>query len=281
MAQDARTFLTIGLLGVAGYGFYEYTRYSHGISTLLGTAAGGATPANISQLESLLPFTRWVMLSWGVSQPSSPSEAGLFNALQNAIAGVVVMPPTQTPGTTPTMTAASAPTSVSSAPTTTPTTAGSAGGTASATSTVQQPTAADLQHVLAMPTANADQWNYAYKELMGAGIEQVGGFNFDQVYGAVLRDGTRSSGQLTAAGFLNAPSTMGFVAAHAVHGMRGMGAIAHFYTPIIRSSGSMIYASQHPSPYRQPSLNMSGFTQPTGFEMALLGRQTLRSNKLI
>ena len=273
MAQDAKTFLTIGLLGVAGYGFYEYTRYSHGINSLLSTAAGGATPANVSQLESLLPFTRWLMLNFNLTQP-------LFNAIQNAIAGVVVMPPTPTPGTTATMTAASAPTSVSNTPTTTPTTAGSAGGTASATTTVQQPTAADLQHVLAMPTANADQWNYAYKQLMGAGIEQVYGFNFDQVYGAVLRDGTRSSGQLTAAGFLNAPNTMGF-AAHAVHGMRGLGAIAHFYTPIVRSSGSMIYSAQHPSPYRQPSLNMSGFTQPTGFEMALLGRQTLRTNKLI
>lgn len=128
-----------------------------------------------------------------------------------------------------------------------------------------------------MTLANADQWNYAYKQLMGAGIEQVYGFSFDKVYGAVI-NGVRSSGNLSAQGFLNAPTTMGF---KPTTGVSGLGAIAHFYTPVTRSVGSMVYSAQHPSPYRQPMLNLSGFTQPTGFEMALLGRQTLRGNKLI
>ena len=280
MAQDAmKTILTVGVVGVGGYLIYEYTRYQSGITN---TNKADPTGNSAAQLEAAMPFMTWVALNLGLSQPSTAQEAAAFGAMQNAIGGMVVQSPTPTPGTTPTMTAASSPTSVSTTPTTTPTTQGSAGGTAAA-STVQQPTAVDLQHVINMTLATADQWNYAYIQLMKAGIEQVNGFNFDTVYGAVV-NGVRSSGQMSAQAFLNAPVSMGLAAGHTAvspRGLRGLGAIAHFYTPVVRSSGSMIYSAQHPSPYRQPSTNMSGFTQPTGFEMALLGRQTLRSNKLI
>lgn len=272
MAQDAgKTILMIGVLGVGGYLVYEYTRYQHGISNI-----DQAHPGLGAQFEAAIPFMTYLTLNLGIGSPTQ-QEATAFAALQAAISANVVMPPTATPGTTPTMTAAQSPVSVSTTPTSTPTTAGSAGGTASSTPTVQQPTAADLQHSINMTLANADQWNYAYHQLMGAGIDQVYNFNFDQVYGAVV-NGVRSSGQLSAQGFLNAPVVAGF---KPTSGVSGLGAIAHFYTPITRSSGSMLYAAQHPSPYRQPMTNLAGFTQPTGFEMALLGRQTLRGNKLI
>ena len=281
MAQDAaRTILTVGIVGVGGYIFYQYTQYQSGIANFNKVDPTGNTAA---QIESALPFMSYVILSLGFSQPSSAGEAAALGAMRNAISGTLVMPPTPTPGATPTMTAASSPTSVSTTPTTTPTTQGSAGGTAAATASVQQPTAADLQHTINMSLATADQWNYGYKQLMGTGIESVYGFNFDTVYGALQAGGRRSSGMLTAQAFLSAPTTMGV--AHTVTtprpGFHGMGAIAHFYTPVVRSSGSMIYRAQHPSPYRNPMTNLAGFTQPTGFEMALLGRQTLRSNKLI
>ena len=275
MAQDAgKTIVTLGILGVGGYLVYEYTRYQSGIANMNKADPTGATSLI---LQTTLPFMSYVTLNLGIGT-ATVQQASAMAALQNAIAGTIVMPPTPSPGTTPTMAAAQSPTSVSTSPTTTPTTGGSAGGTASSTPSVQQPTAADLHATINMALATADQWNYGYKQLMGAGIEQVYGFNFDTVYGAVGSNGQRSSGQLTAQGFLSAPTIMGF---KPTSGVSGLGAIAHFYTPIMRSSGSMIYSAQHPSPYRQPMTNLAGFTQPTGFEMALYGRQTLRGNKLI
>lgn len=268
MAQDAtKTIVTLGIVGIGGYLVYEYTRYQTGISNFnKADPTGGAA----SVMEQELPFMQFVMLNLGIGTATT-QQASVLKAMQEAIAGNIVMPPTTTPGTTPTMGAAQLPTSVSTVPTTTPTTAPSTGPT------VSQPTAADLQHAINMTLATADQWNYAYHQLMGAGIDQVYGFGFDTVYGAVV-NGVRSSGQLSAQGFLNAPVAAGFKPTTGVH---GLGAIAHFYTPVTRSVGSMVYSAQHPSPYRQGHLNLSGFTQPTGFEMALLGRQTLRGNKLI
>ena len=282
MAQDAsRMILMLGVLGVGGYVAYEYMRYQSGLSNLNKADPSGVTSAAIAQN---LPFMSWLSLNLGFGSFSGNAEANAFTAMQNAIAGVVTMPPTPTPGTTPTMTAATQSTSVSTTPTTTPTTGGTT--TASSTPTVSQPTAADLQHVINMPLANADQWNYAYEHLMGTGIDTVYGFNFDQVYGAIQgREQIRSSGLMTAQTFLNAPATAGFKpVTHQSTALRkrfGLGAIAHFYTPITRSVGSMLYSAQHPSPYRQPSYNLAGFVQPLGFEMALLGRQTLRSNRII
>lgn len=279
MAQDAtKTILTLGVVGVGGYLIYEYTRYQTGISNFnKADPTGGASAA----LEQILPFMTYVMLNLGIGTATA-QQANFLDALQKAIAGNVVMPPNPTPGTTPTMAQAQLPTNVSTTPSSTPTTTGASGGTAASGSTVSQPTAADLQHAINMTLATADQWNYAYHQLMGAGIDQVYAFNFDTVYGAVI-NGVRSSGQMSAQSFLNAPAAGGFKpTSHAIHApLRGLGAIAHFYTPVTRSVGSMVYSAQHPSPYRQGHLNLSGFTQPTGFEMALLGRQTLRGNKLI
>lgn len=272
MAQDAtKTILTVGLVGVGGYLIYEYTRYQSGIANFnKADPTGGAAAA----IETLLPFMTWVGINLGFSQATAGAQANALSALQNAVAGNVTMPPTVTPGTTPTMAQANLPTNVSTTPSSTPTTA-----PASSMPTVQQPTAGDLQHAINMTLANADQWNYGYKQLMGTGIETVYGFSFDQVYGAVQgREQIRSSGMMSAQAFLNAPVAAGF---KPTSGVSGLGAIAHFYTPVTRSVGSMVYSSQHPSPYRQGMLNLSGFTQPTGFEMALLGRQTLRGNKLI
>ena len=266
MAQDAtKTILTLGIFGAAGYLFYEYSRYNSAISGLT-----GGDPTKIAAAEGQIPFMTYVMLNLGIGTATT-QEATALAAIKQYLSGQIVMPPAPTPGTTPAMGASTQQTSVSTVPTTTPTTAPVSGPT------VAQPTAADLQHSINMTLANADQWNYGYKQLMGAGIEQVYGFSFDKVYGAVV-NGVRSSGNLSAQGFLNAPITMGF---KPTTGVSGLGAIAHFYTPVTRSVGSMVYSSQHPSPYRQPMLNLSGFTQPTGFEMALLGRQTLRGNKLI
>lgn len=280
MAQDAsRMILMLGVVGVGGYIAYEYMQYQHGLSNLNTADPSGATSAAVG---AVLPFMSWLTLKLGFGTASSNAEANAFTALQNAMAGVVVMPPTPTPGTTPAMSSAGASTSVSTTPTTTPTTGGTT--TASSTPTVSQPTAADLQHSINMTLANADQWNYGYKQLMGTGIESVYGFNFDAVYGAVQGQ-TRSSGMMTAQAFLNAPGIAGFRPASGVRRTNvrhtGMGAIAHFYSPVTRSVGSMLYSAQHPSPYRQPSYNLSGFIQPTGFEMALLGGQSLRSNRIV
>ena len=283
-----KNLLTLGMVGVGGYLAYEYMRYSSGVASINRSDPSGATA---SALEASLPFLTFVMLNLGFTSASSTQEAAAYAALQNAIGGYVV-PPTPTPGTTPTMTS---PTSVSTTPTTTPTTS------VSTVVTVQQPTAEDLQNVLKVLVATADQWNSVYRQLMGTGIEQVYGFNFDQVYGSVAADGTRSSGQLTALGFLTAPVVMGFKSSipggaipTAVEvplhyqfiramgpSLAGLGAIAQFYTPVVRSQASMVYRAQHPSPYRNPMTNMGGFTQPIGMEMALYGQQTLRSNKII
>jgi hypothetical protein len=214
---------------------------------------------------------------------------------------------TPTPGTTPTMVAAGAPTSVSTVPTTTPTTGGGAQGTSAAMPTVQQPTAADLQSTCGgNATMNADQWNYCYRQLMGAGIDSVFNFNFNTVYGAVQSNGTRSSGQMTASAFLSAPGNSGFVTPQTPQGssslgaplsivgprnlrvasranLAGLAAITHFYTPVVNPLGSMVYRAQHPSPYRYPMTGgsgFSGFTQPTGFEAALWGSGSLWRNKL-
>lgn len=274
MAQDAtKTILTLGVVGVGGYLIYEYTQYQKAVTYFNQIDPGGGTAA---QLEMTLPFMTYVMLNLGIGT-ATQAQASALGAFKQAIAGNVSMPPSPTPGTTPTMAQAQLPTNVSTTPSSTPTTTGATGGTATSGSMVSQPTAADLQHAINMTLATADQWNYAYHQLMSAGIDQVYGFGFDTVYGAVV-NGVRSSGQLSAQGFLNAPVAAGFKPTTGVH---GLGAIAHFYTPVTRSVGSMVYSAQHPSPYRQGHLNLSGFTQPTGFEMALLGRQTLRGNKLI
>ena len=278
MAQDAsRMVLMLGVIGVGGYIAYEYMQYQSGLSNLNRADPSGATSAAV---QAVLPFTTWLMqvkLNFSTVNNLTAQQSNALAALENAMAGVVAMPPTPTPGTTPAMSAAGGSTSVSTTPTTTPTTGGTT--TASSTPTVSQPTAADLQHSINMTLANADQWNTAYKQLMGTGIESVYGFNFDTVYGAISgREQIRSSGMMTAQAFLNAPVVAGF---KPTSGVSGLGAIAHFYTPIQRTVGSMLYSAQHPSPYRQPSYNLSGFIQPTGFEMALLGGQSLRSNRIV
>lgn len=202
-----------------------------------------------------------------------------------------------TPGTTPTMNQAGGTTSVSTIQTSTPATGSPQQGTSASVPTVQQPTPADLQNALGHPgTANADQWNFVYRSIMGAGIDQVFNFNFDGVYGAVTSNGTRSSGQMTAIAFLNAPASHGLtvpqvpvgsaVSASSIQhrtAMSGLGNIANFYSPVLNSFGSMVYRSQHPSPYRFPQTSGTGFgafTQPTGFENALWASGSLWRNRL-
>jgi hypothetical protein len=241
---------------------------------------------------------------------------------QSTVSNVV----TPTPGTTPTQAQTGGITSVSTIPTSTPTTGPGAQGTSAAMPTVQQPTAADLQNALGNAgTATADQWNYEYKALMGAGIDSVFGFNFNTVYGAVGANGQRSSGQMTAQAFLNAPASAGYIPPQTVQGtsngtsvssttsngtmqpflpvrrvpasttsmgtgtigqragLAGLGAITHFYTPVINPLGSMVYRAQHPSPYRYPQTSgsgISGFTQATGFEQALWASGSLYRNRI-
>ena len=129
---------------------------------------------------------------------------------QTAVAGGTVQAPgTTQPGQT---------TTISTAPPSTVTPAPGPPG-------VPQPTATDLQNILNKTTGSADDWNYAYRQRTGYGIEQVYGFDFDKVYGPVV-NGVRSTGTITADAFLQAPARFGFQPLSTMKPLSGFGAIA-------------------------------------------------------
>jgi len=115
--------------------------------------------------------------------------------------------------------------------------------------------------------------------LTGYGIEQLYGTDFDTIFGPVVNGGRPDTGNITADAFLTKPLAKGLVKGSSI---KGLGTIARFYTPVFNPMSSMVYRSQHPSPYRFPvSGGMGAFTQATGFEKALWAGRFLRSNRIL
>lgn len=277
MADTGKTVLMVGLVAGGGYLLWQYTAYASGINLLNQLQAGLGT-----QVGTDIPFFSFVMGSAANANElallqAAVSAGGNLSALQSAVGATSS---SATPGTTSTMNQAQQPTTVSTSPSTTPTTSASSG---SSVVTVQQPSATDLQNNINMTSATADQWNVAYRALMGYGIDQVYNFNFDTVYGAIGANGQRATGNMTAQAFLAAPGLHGYQPTP-MTGMSGLAAIAHFFTPVVSPQGSLIYAAQHPSPYRQPmrgmGRGMGAFTQTTGLEKALWAGGRLMAGRI-
>lgn len=265
MADGGKTIAMIGILGVGGYIAYEYTRYSNALSVITKADPTGATANAIGQALGFMGF-----LTAGFSAPTPGTPASQAYQLLTAAAAGTLGQVTPTPGTTA---AGPATTTVTQTPGTTP-------APPSAPPSTPQPTAADLQGALNTNLGSADQWNYAYRQLTGYGIEQIYGGDFGAIYGAVGSDGTRPTGQITAQAFLNLPSAKG-ISATGLHGLQGFGAIARFYTPVVNPMSSMVYRAQHPSPYRAPmGGSLGALTQATGFEKALWAGGFLRSARI-
>lgn len=263
MAADlGKTIALVGVVGVGGYFIYEYTRYKHALSVMDAADGTGKASAAVDQALGFMGF-----LAAGFSAPASNTAAGqAYAAVEAALAGPVQVSQ-QAPGT------------------------GAGSGQPSQTSVTQtpapsampQPAAADLQKVLNANTATPDQWNYAYRQLTGYGIEQLYNTSFDAIYGPLDSNGQRSAvgnaGVMSPDAFLSYPGAKGLTRTTSI---KGLGAIARFYTPVINPMSSMVYRAQHPSPYRFPvGTGMSGFTQATGFEKALWAGRSLRGNKIL
>lgn len=267
MADGARTIVMLGIAGVGGYVIYEYTRYSHALSLM---DAADTTKQTSTTVQNNLGFMGFLMGNF--STPTTQPALGAYQYVQQVLttgsAGVQV----QSPGTG----AASG-----QPPTTSVTTTTASTGTPSTTAAPApaQPAAADLQKVLNMTVANADQWNYAYRQLTGYGIEQLYGVGFDVIYGSVDANGNRQTGNITADAFLSLPGNKGLTKKSSIS---GLGAIARFYTPVVNPMSSMVYRAQHPSPYRFPiGGGMGAFTQATGMEKVLWAGRSLRSSRFL
>lgn len=279
MPDTTKTILLVGGVGVGGYLIYEYMQYSNAINTIVTGLGSGATVASV---EQTLPFFTYLQMNFGAA--ASDNNTALAYALikaiasgqtySQAIASLRASASTQAPGTT----SATQTTSVSSAPGTTP------------NPPAPQPTsslvpskgirggalALQMQNAIGMSIATADQWNYAYGQVNGEGVDAQYGFNFDAIYGPVV-NGARSSGTMTAVVFLQKAQT-------AIGGgtLSGLSAIAQYAGPAIATQGNLIYQAHHPFPYT-PTYTLRGLgavTAPTGFESALFARQPLRSNRI-
>jgi len=142
--------------------------------------------------------------------------------------------PAPTPGTTQTMQQSQQPVSISTAPPATP-------PPTPPPPPLPQPSAADLQKALNMTTATADQWNYAYKQVTGYGIEQAYGTDFDSIYGPVGSDGTRpigNGGLISADAFLHYPGYQGKTLRTSLSGL-GLLTSSNFFVPQVNLPGSM------------------------------------------
>lgn len=261
MADAGKMIMTLGVVGVGGYVIYEYSRYNSALNTISSSSYGSQTAL---ATQAYLPFLSYLMA--GFSLPTDKNALGAYNLIQGALAGTLGQA-TQAPGTT------------SSGQTTQTSVSGSANTSTAAQAAMPQPTAADLQKVLNASTGTADQWNWAYHQLTGYGIEQLYGADFDVIYGAADSSGVRSTGIITAGAFLQMPLNKGL---KRVASLSGLGAIARFYTPVVNSMASMVYRAQHPSPYRFPvGSGLGAFTQASGFEKALWAGRFLRGNKIL
>lgn len=262
MADGGKTIVMVGIVGIGGYMAYEYMRYSNALSIINKADPTGATGNAIAQALGFMGY-----LSATFSAPATGTAAAQAYQIITAANAGTLGQVTQTPGTTA---AGPATTTVTTTPGTTP-------APPALPSSSPQPTAADLQNAMNTTLASADQWNFAYRQLTGYGIEQIYGGSFEAIYGALAADGTRATGNISAQAFLNLPSAKGMSAT----GLHGIGAIARFYTPVINPMGSMVYRAQHPSPYRAPmGGSLGALTQATGFEKALWAGSFLRSARI-
>lgn len=266
MADAGRTIALVGVVGIGGFAIYEYFNYSNALNIINSADPTGATGAAI---EAALPFPSYLMSVFGPPTVGTPA-GNAYQLLAAALAGTLASNLPQQPGTSA-ATGQPATTSITTAPSTT-------APPPPAPPSTPQPTAADLQNALHMTVASADQWNYAYRQLTGYGIEQIYGGNFDAIFGPINSNGQRPTGNISAQAFLTLPVAQGI----SPTALRGLGAIARFYTPVINPMGSMVYRAQHPSPYRLPSVSggMGAVTQATGFEKALYTGGFLRSRRV-
>lgn len=258
-----KTIAMLGIVGIGGYAAYEYMRYSSALAVINKADPTLATGNAIGQALGFMGF-----LTAGFSPPAAGSAASQAYQLLTAASQGTLGQVTPTPGTTA---AGPATTTVTKAPGTTP-------APPALPPSAPQPTPADLQNALNnQGTASADQWNYAYRQLTGYGIEQIYGGDFAALYGAIGSDGTRPTGNISAQSFLNMPSSKGISAT----GLHGFGAIARYYTPVVNPMSSMVYRAQHPSPYRAPmGGSLGALTQATGFEKALWAGGFLRNARI-
>lgn len=264
MPDTGKTIALVGVLGIGGYIVYEYMQYNNALALISKADPTGATT---TQILTVMPFTSWLGTLFG-APPSGTPQSTAYQVIQAALTGKIQNAAAAAIGTPGTTAAGPAITSVSSAPSTTV-------SAPKLPPSTPQPTAQDLQNTLQQSTASPDQWNFAYRELTGYGIEQIYGGNFDAIYGSIQSSGQRPTGNITAQAFLNLPAASG------LSGLGRMGAIATFYTPVINPMSSMVYRAQHPSPYRLPvGGGMSGLTQATGFEKALWAGGFVRSRRV-
>ena len=278
---DGKQIALFGMLGVGGYIVYEYYRYSSAINTLV-----GGDQTQIASAEAALPFFTFLSMNWGGAGTSN--QVQIYNALQAILSGTTTASSPQ-PGTTST----SQPTSISNAPSTTPAPlppAPPANSPSQLTSYRSTGIASQMEQLINMSSANADQWNWAYAQLTGQGIDAQYGFNFDTVYGPVV-NGVRNNGAtMSAPVFLQkAGVSSGALAGGAsrttTKTLHGLGVIANFVGPRYSTVGNMVYQIHHPFPYL-PTYTLKGLTglgtvtQAMGFEKALLAGQPLRSNRI-
>lgn len=265
MANDTgKTILMLGVVGAGGYLLYEYSQYSTGINAVVAAAQqAGVTSYTVANLQTAVPFTTYLEIIWGLT---ADTTKGLVSAIQAGAKGTLTTTAssTTTPGTTTTMQQSGSGTSVSTAPTSTPNATAQPSGTMTTL-------ANNMAQAIGMTTANADQWNYAFNQIMGQGIDAKYSLNFDQVYGAVVNGKRNNGATMSALMFLQlAASAKG----GSLPGLSGFGRIAQFAGPRYQTTGNMLYQAHHPFPY-QPSFNLAGmkgmgaYTQASGFERAL------------
>lgn len=263
--NPGQTILLVGVLGAGGYLAYEYYQYSHAINSL-----ANGNQSVISSAENVLSFFQYLSANWSGTGGMSAAQVQIYQAIQAFLSGATTQTQTPAPGTTS-----------SNQPTNIGTTSGSTtSGSTSSTSPTTIPTpsiATAMANAIGMQTANADQWNYAYNQLMGQGADAQYKFNFDKVYGPVV-NGVRWSGTMSAQVFLQMAQNGA--------GMSGLGTIVRLAGPALTTQGNLIYQAHHPFPY-VPTYTLRGLgamgamVQASGFEKALFTRQPMRSNRLL
>jgi hypothetical protein len=172
-----------------------------------------------------------------------------------------------------------------STPPSTPPPPGTTGGGQPTTTTPAIPmtsVAANMQSILGMSNATADQWDSAFAQIMGQAIDAKYGFNFDAVYGPVV-DGVRNNGAQTSA--LLFLQTAASQVPGGLPGLSGIGglssAIVHYPGPAWQTTGNLVYRAHHPLPYnltsyRFPRGGMGALTRATGLEKVLWAQGRLR-----
>lgn len=257
MADTGKTILVLGVVGVGGYLLYEYSQYSTGVNAVAAAAVGpsGDPSKAVSSIEQTLPFMTYLQMAFGMTPATN-----LYNYIKSGAAGTLQSSQPQTPGTTPSMQQTGGQTSVTTTPTSTPNT------TTPAPSGTMTTLAGNMAQAIGKTTATADEWDYAFNQIMGQAIDAKYGLNFDTVYGPAV-NGVRNNGAtMSALMFLQlAASAKG----GSLPGLSGFGNIAQFGGPRYMTTGTMIYQMHHPFPYRPSFSGVGAYTQATGGERAL------------